>query len=106
MGMVWTDERGAKLGAWERLLAAAREGGVELGMAFLDGTSIRAHPKAAGAAKKGDQRPTGPAGSARTVARGLRHQGVHRRRRARPSGRLRAPPRPSARAGACARAGA
>src|SRR4051812_4782272 len=94
--------RGAKLGVWERLLAAAQEGGVELGMAFLDGTSIRAHPKAAGAPKKGDQRPTGPAGSARTVARGLRHQGVHRRRRARSSGRFRARPRPSARAAASA----
>jgi transposase len=44
--------RWAKLGVWERLLAAAQEGGVELGMAFLDGTSIRAHPKAAGAPKK------------------------------------------------------
>jgi hypothetical protein len=32
----------------------AQERGVELGMAFLDGTSIRAHAKAAGAAKKGD----------------------------------------------------
>ena len=28
--------------------------GVELGVAFLDGTTIRAHAKAAGAAKKGD----------------------------------------------------
>src|SRR4051812_50098791 len=62
MGMVWTDERWAKLGAWERLLAAAREGGVELGMAFLDGTSIRAHPKAAGAAKKGGPAPNGTGG--------------------------------------------
>jgi hypothetical protein len=32
----------------------AQERGVQLGMAFLDGTSIRAHAKAAGAAKKGD----------------------------------------------------
>src|SRR4051812_50130111 len=62
MGMVWTDERWAKLGAWERLLAAAREGGVELGMAFLDGTSIRAHPKAAGAAKQGGPAPNGTGG--------------------------------------------
>ena len=33
--------------------AAQRRGGIEAGMAFLDGTSIRAHHKAAGAAKKG-----------------------------------------------------
>ena len=45
--------RWAELGAWERLLEAAQARGVELGMAFLDGTSIRAHPKAAGAPKKG-----------------------------------------------------
>jgi transposase len=54
--------RWAKLGAWERLLAAAQEGGVELGMAFLDGTSIRAHPKAAGAPKKGEPAPNGTGG--------------------------------------------
>ena len=46
--------RWARLGVWERLLEAAQARGVELGMAFLDGTSIRAHAKAAGAAKKGD----------------------------------------------------
>src|SRR4051794_11117548 len=51
--------RWAKLGVGERLLAAAQEGGVELGMAFLDGTSIRAHPKAAGAPKKGEPAPNG-----------------------------------------------
>jgi len=45
--------RWAKLGVWPRLLEAAQARGVELGMAFLDGTSIRAHPKAAGAPKKG-----------------------------------------------------
>ena len=38
---------------WERLLRLAQEKGVELGMTFLDGTSIRAHQKAAGAARKG-----------------------------------------------------
>ena len=54
--------------------------------------------------KKGDRRPAGPAGSARAVARGVRHQGVRHRRRAGPSGRFRARPRPSARA--AARAGA
>jgi len=46
--------RWARLGVWERLLNLAQEhaGGVDLGMAFLDGTNIRAHAKAAGAAKK------------------------------------------------------
>ena len=40
---------------WERLLelAEARMGGPALGMVFLDGTSIRAHHKAAGAQKRG-----------------------------------------------------
>ena len=38
---------------WERLLALAQERGVQLGMAFLDGSNIRAHQKAAGAAQKG-----------------------------------------------------
>ena len=46
--------RWARLGLWERLLDLAKARGVELGMTFLDGTSIRAHAKAAGASKKGD----------------------------------------------------
>ena len=46
--------RWGKLGVWERLLSLAQERGVQLGMAFLDGTTIRAHQKAAGALKKGD----------------------------------------------------
>ena len=41
------------MGVWERLLLLAPERGVQLGMTFLDGTSIRAHQKAAGAARKG-----------------------------------------------------
>jgi transposase len=45
--------RWARLGVWERLLGLAQEGGVELGMTFLDGTSIRAHQKAAGARRRG-----------------------------------------------------
>src|SRR4051812_13351189 len=59
-----TFSRWSRLGAWERLLELAqRRGGGEAGMAgltaseavprTLDGTSIRAHHKAAGAAKKG-----------------------------------------------------
>ncbi len=46
--------RWARLGVWERLLLLAQERGVRLGMTFLDGTSIPAHQKAAGAARKGD----------------------------------------------------
>jgi transposase len=45
--------RWAHLGVWERLLLLAQERGVQLGMTFLDGTSIRADQKAAGAARKG-----------------------------------------------------
>ena len=46
--------RWARLGVWERLLDLAQARGVALGMTFLDGTNIRAHAKAAGAAKKED----------------------------------------------------
>src|SRR3954466_15567254 len=45
--------RWAHLGVWERLLRLAQERGVQLGMTVLDGTSIRAHHKAAGAEKRG-----------------------------------------------------
>ncbi len=44
--------RWSKLGVWERLLTLVQERGIQLGMTFLDGTNIRAHQKAAGAAKK------------------------------------------------------
>lgn len=44
--------RWARLDAWERLLMLVQEQGVQLGMTFLDGTSTRAHQKAAGAAEK------------------------------------------------------
>ena len=47
----------------------AQQRGVELGMAFLDGTSIRAHQKAAGAAKKPAPAPRG-AGEALGRSRG------------------------------------
>ena len=46
--------RWARLGVWERLLRLVQERGVKLGMAFLDGGGIRAHHKAAGAARKED----------------------------------------------------
>jgi transposase len=45
--------RWARLGVWERLLSLVQEHGVQLGMVFLDGTSVRAHQKAAGAARRG-----------------------------------------------------
>src|ERR687884_1098162 len=51
--------RWARLGVWERLLLLAQERRVELGMTFLDGTSIRAHQKAAGATRKGALRRNG-----------------------------------------------
>ncbi len=45
--------RWAKRGVWERLLELVQRRGIALGMTFLDGTSIRAHQKAAGARRKG-----------------------------------------------------
>lgn len=56
-GAAQTFIRWARLGVWDRLLALVQKQGVQLGMTFLDGTSIRAHHKAAGAARK----PTLPA---------------------------------------------
>src|SRR5215204_352241 len=53
--------RWARLGVWERLLLLAQTRGVQLGMTFLDGTSIRAHQKAAGAARKGALQGSGTA---------------------------------------------
>ncbi len=46
--------RWARLNVWDRLLESAQARGVELGMTFLDGTSIRARAKAAGAAERGN----------------------------------------------------
>ena len=46
--------RWSRLGVWERLLSLAQERGVQLGMTFLDGTTIRAHQKAAALPKRGD----------------------------------------------------
>ena len=50
--------RWARAGVWEPLLDLAQERGVSLGMVFLDGSSVRAHQKAAGAAKRGDLKPS------------------------------------------------
>ena len=44
--------RWSRLGVWEHLLQLVQAQSVDLGMTFLDGTNIRAHQKAAGAAKK------------------------------------------------------
>ncbi len=46
--------RWSRLGVWDRLFDLVKARGVDLGMVFLDGTSIRAHAKATGAAKRGD----------------------------------------------------
>ena len=46
--------RWARAGVWERLLNLVQGCGIQLGMVFLDGTSVRAHQKAAGARRKGD----------------------------------------------------
>ena len=51
--------RWSRLGVWEDLLELAQAKGVALGMVFLDGTNIRAHQKAAGAARKGDLERSG-----------------------------------------------
>jgi hypothetical protein len=41
-------------GVWERLLTLVQDQGIALGMVFLDGTSVRAHQKAAGGRREGD----------------------------------------------------
>src|SRR3954465_12208070 len=67
--------RWAHLGVWERLLLLAQERGVHLGMTFLDGASIRAHQKAAGAEKRGPtarRAVSGGRGAARGGAAGPR----------------------------------
>jgi transposase len=46
--------RWARAGVWERLLSLVQERGITLGIVLLDGTSVRAHQKAAGARRKGD----------------------------------------------------
>ena len=51
--------RWSRLGVWESLLAMVQDRGVELGIAFLDGAAIRAHHKAAGAAKTAPLRRSG-----------------------------------------------
>jgi transposase len=45
--------RWARAGVWERLLTLVQQREIQLGMVLLDGTSVRAHQKAAGARRKG-----------------------------------------------------
>jgi transposase len=54
--------RWARKDVWERLLERVQQSGISFGMVFLDGTNIRAHQKAAGAAKKNTMRPSATAG--------------------------------------------
>lgn len=58
LGPWWTAAqlfiRWAKAGVWQALFERVKDRDPALGMVFLDGTNIRAHHKAAGAAKKGD----------------------------------------------------
>ncbi|MBF0889353.1 IS5 family transposase [Gluconobacter cadivus] len=46
--------RWSKLGVWQHLFEKVKDRDQALGIVFLDGTTIRAHHKVAGAAKKGD----------------------------------------------------
>jgi len=50
--------RWSRAGVWERLLGLVQERGIHLGMVFLDGTNVRAHRSAAGAATRGDLEPS------------------------------------------------
>ena len=52
--------RWSRLNVWERLLTLVQEQGVQLGMTFLDGTSIRAHQKAPERPKRQHVSATGP----------------------------------------------
>jgi transposase len=45
--------RWARAGVWERLLTLVQQREIQLGMVLLDGTSVRAHQKAAGTRRKG-----------------------------------------------------
>ena len=67
--------RWARAGVWDRLLDRVQERGVALGMVFLDGSNVRAHQKAAGAAKREDLRPSEPRRVSRRLplARGWSH---------------------------------
>lgn len=80
--------RWARAGVWKRLLARVQERGVALGMAFLDGSNMRPHQKAAGAAKRGDLRPSEMIVKHLAALARLWHQGPRDRRRTRARHRL------------------
>jgi transposase len=61
-GAAQTFIRGARRGVWERLLELVQAARVSFGMVFLEGTSVRAQQKAAGAVKKEATRPSATAG--------------------------------------------
>ena len=67
-GAAQTFIRWARKGVWGSLLERVQRSGISLGMVFLDGTSIRAHQKAAGAARKGGRKQSGTSGK-RSAAR-------------------------------------
>src|SRR6478672_10281381 len=71
--------RRAELGAWRRLLEAARARGVELGTVFVDGSSIGAHRGAAGVPEEG-----GPVRNATGGRRSAGRAAASARRRASP----------------------
>ena len=62
--------RWSRLGVWDAPAGLAQERGVQLGMTFLDGTSVRAHQKAAGAAAKNGAPARRGAGEALGRSRG------------------------------------
>src|SRR4051812_1334462 len=95
-GAAQTFIRWAHLGVWERLLLLAQERGVQLGMTFLDGTSIRAHQTAAGAEKRGPTARRAMSVKRWAVRVAATGQGVRDRRRARTGGGLHPGAGPSA----------
>ena len=61
--------RWSKLGVWERFFEIAKAAGwPQLGMVFMDSTIIRAHQKAAGAAKRGTPQPSRRARTTKRLA--------------------------------------
>ena len=81
--------RWARLGVWERLLVLAQERGVQLGMTFLDGTSVRAASQ--GRRRRGQKRRPGATRRKRSawpLSWRLWHQGLRDRGRRRASDRL------------------
>lgn len=68
--------RWQRAGVWDRVLAAVQADGdaagdLDWGLHFVDGTTVRAHPHAAGTPKKGGpraNRPTTPSAAARAAS--------------------------------------